>query len=282
MISSILYYAKENDLFSKKSLLFGSSLLFIVLFLAVFGPYFNHFSPDEIHLSLKNIYPNPTFWFGTDDLGRDLFTRTFYGARVSLFIALVAATIDLIFGVLWGVIAAFSTKRVDNTMMRFCDILSSIPDLLFVILLVVAIGPGLVTIITAIALNGWINMARITRAKVLQIKETDFIKASICFGGSFKHILFTHILLNGKAPIISTMTLTMPMAIFTEAFLSFLGLGVQPPQASLGSMVNEGLNALLYYPWRTFFPSLMICIIMLGFNLLGNGLRMAFDPRVKK
>jgi len=270
----------KSAVLKNKSFWIGAFILFVVFFLAIFGPLLNDFSVEQINLPDKNNPPNSKFWFGTDELGRDLFTRTCQGARISIFIASIAAIIDLFIGILWGAISAYYGGLVDNIMMRICDILNSVPYLLMVILLIVAIGPGLFTIILALSFTGWINMARITRSKALEIKMKDYVRASYCFGGSTKHIVFSHILPNSIVPIIATMTLTIPSAIFSEAFLSFLGLGIQAPQASLGSMANDGLNALRYYPWRTLFPSLLICITMLGYHLLGNGLRESFDPRL--
>lgn len=261
--------------------LIGSLLLFFIFLFAIFGPYMNPFLPDEIHLSDKNTFPNSIYWFGTDELGRDLFTRCFMGVRISLYIAIVAGIIDLFIGVLWGALSAFSKRSIDNIMMRICDILSSIPYLLMVIMFIVVIGPGLLSIVIALSCVGWINMARITRAKVLEIKNLDYIKASIALGASNQYIIKKHLIPNAIGPIIATMMLTIPNAIFIEAFLSFLGLGIQAPYASLGSMANEGLNAMRYFTWRLFIPSFLICIIMLAFNLIGNSLRESLDPRIQ-
>lgn len=166
--------------------------------------------------------------------------------------------------------------------MRCADILYSIPYLLVVILLMVVIGPGIMTIILALTITGWINMARIVRAQVLQVKAQDFVTAAVALGATRKRILFYHLIPNSLGPILVTLTLTVPAAIFAEAFLSFLGLGVQAPIASLGTMANDGLAALRYYPWRLFFPATIITLTMLGFNLLGDGLRDALDPRLNR
>jgi oligopeptide transport system permease protein len=270
----------KRSILTNKTFITGFLILTVIFLTAILGPYINGFSVEQINLSHKNSPPNTLFWFGTDELGRDLFTRTCQGARISLSIATIAAIIDLVMGVLWGAISAYYGGAVDHMMMRTCDVLNSIPHLLMVILLIVVIGPGLITIIIALSFTGWINMARITRSKALEIKMTEYVRASYCFGGSTKHIIFHHILPNSIVPIIAAMTLSIPTAIFSEAFLSFLGLGIQAPQASLGSMANDGLNALRYYPWRTFFPSLLICVTMLGFHLAGNGLRESLDPRL--
>lgn len=257
-------------------------LLGALAFMAVVGPFVSPYSYTEIHLELKNSAPSWTYWFGSDELGRDLFTRVWWGARISLFIGISAATIDVAFGVIWGSVAAYAGGKVDECMMRICDILHSIPYLLFVLLLTVIRGSGIWTILIAMTLTGWIGMARIIRGQILQLKENDYVAAARVVGASPFRIIFRHLLPNALGPIIAMLTLTIPTAIFTEAFLSFLGLGIQAPAASWGVMVNDGLSAMRYYPWRLFFPAIMITLTMLCFNLLGNGLRDAFDPRLRR
>jgi len=257
-------------------------LLLTLFFLAIVAPFVSSYTYYETHLPLKNTSPNLTFWFGTDELGRDLFTRCWWGARISFFVGISASLIDLVVGVLYGAIAAFAGGRIQEWMMRFADILYAIPYLLVVILLMVVIGSGVTTIIIALTITGWINMARIVRSQVLQVKSQDFVTAAIALGASNTRILLKHLIPNSLGPILVTLTLTVPSAIFAEAFLSFLGLGVQAPIASLGTMANDGLSALRYYPWRLFFPATLICITMLSFNILGDGLRDALDPRLNR
>ncbi len=256
------------------------ALIFLVFF-AIVGPFLTPYTYYETHLHLKNQAPSTQFWFGTDELGRDLFTRVWWGARISLLVGISASLIDLIFGVLFGSLAASIGGKVDEIMMRIADILYSIPYLLVVILLMVVIGSGITTIILALTLTGWISMARIVRGQILQLKQLDFIKAAQAMGASRFRILSRHLIPNALGSIIVTVTLTIPTAIFAEAFLSFLGLGVQAPIASWGTMANDGLPALRYYPWRLFFPAGFISLTMLSFNLLGDGLRDAFDPRLR-
>ncbi len=262
--------------------MFGLITLTILLILAIFAPLFSHHTYYETQLHLKNEPPSATFWFGTDELGRDLFTRCWWGARISLFVGITASLIDLVIGVMFGAFAGFAGSKTEEWMMRFADILYAIPYLLVVILLMVVIGPGIFTIIIALTLTGWINMARIVRSQILQLKQLDYVKAAIALGASRKRILLCHLIPNAMGPIIVTITLTIPSAIFAEAFLSFLGLGVQAPIASWGTMANDGLSALRYYPWRLFFPATFISLTMLSFNLLGDGLRDAFDPRLRR
>lgn len=266
---------------NNKIAMIGLGILAFLLLLAIIVPFFTPYTYYETHLHLKNLSPCKKFWFGTDELGRDLFTRVWWGARISLFVGIVASLIDLIIGVFYGSIAASFGGKIEEFMMRIADILYSIPYLLVVILLMVVIGSGITTIIIALTITGWISMARIVRGQILQIKELDFIKAAHSLGASRLRILWKHLVPNAIGPIIVTVTLTVPTAIFAEAFLSFLGLGVQAPIASWGTMANDGLSALRYYPWRLFFPAGFISLTMFCFNLLGDGLRDAFDPRLR-
>ena len=280
----VVSYWKESwrHLKKNKFAMFGLISLFILLFMAMIGPFLSRYSYYETQLALKNEAPNAHFWFGTDELGRDLFTRCWWGARISLFVGITASLIDLIIGVLYGAAAGMMGGKIDEWMMRIADILYAIPYLLVVILLMVIIGPGIMTIIIALAMTGWINMARIVRSQILQIKEQDYVRAAFSLGSSRRRILLRHLIPNAIGPIVVTLTLTIPSAIFAEAFLSFLGLGVQAPIASWGTMANDGLPALRYYPWRLFFPAALVSLTMLSFNSLGDGLRDALDPRMRK
>jgi oligopeptide transport system permease protein len=260
----------------------GLAVLIFLMIMAICGPWLTPYTYYETQLHLKNQPPSSQFWFGTDELGRDLFTRVWWGARISLFVGITASLVDLIIGVLYGSLSASMGGKKDELMMRCADILYSIPYLLVVILLMVVIGSGISTIIIALTLTGWIGMARIVRGQILQLKQLDFVKAAYALGASRSRILLRHLIPNAFGPIIVTVTLTIPTAIFAEAFLSFLGLGVQAPIASWGTMASDGLSALRYYPWRLFFPAGFISLTMLSFNLLGDGLRDALDPRLRR
>jgi len=251
-------------------------LVALALFVSLSG-FFSPFRYDEIHLIAKNHPPSLRFWFGTDDLGRDVLIRTSYGAYISLCIALATVIIDLILGFLIGSLAALSGKKTGECLMRFLDIFYSIPTLLIAILLSVILGSGFFSIVLAINLISWITMARIVRGQLLLLKEMDFVMASRSLGASSSRILFTHLLPNTWGPIMLTLTMTIPSAIFSEAFLSFLGLGIQAPMASWGTMAHEGLAAFQYYPWRLFFPAAFISITMLAFYLIGEGLKKSFN-----
>jgi oligopeptide transport system permease protein len=265
-----------------KVALAGFFVLILFIVFAIIGPWMNSYTYYDTHLSVKNSPPSKNFWFGTDELGRDLFTRIWWGARISLFVGMSASLIDLVIGVLYGAAAAMLGGKTEEYMMRIADILYSIPYLLVVILLMVVIGSGISTILIALTFTGWIGMARIIRGQILQLSQMDFIKAAKVLGAGKIRILFAHLIPNCMGSILVTVTLTIPSAIFAEAFLSFLGLGVQAPIASWGTMANEGLSGLSYYPWRLFFPAGFICVTMLCFNLVGDGLRDAFDPRIHK
>jgi oligopeptide transport system permease protein len=250
--------------------------------MAIIGPYLNEYAYYDTHLELKNLAPCKQFWFGTDELGRDIFTRTWYGARISLTVGMAAALIDIVIGTIYGAIAALSSKFLDELMMRLSDIIATIPHLLLVILLIVFMKPGILTILIALTLIHWINMARIVRAQILSLKKMPFVQAAKMIGASKFRIIFTHLFPNCMGSIITTMTISIPVSIFTEAFLSFLGLGIQAPISSWGVMVNDGLYALRYYPFRLFFPALGICLTMLAFNLVADGLQDAFDPKAEQ
>ncbi|MEK4230133.1 ABC transporter permease [Solibacillus sp. FSL H8-0538] len=288
---------EENDKLSKKSVSFwkevilrfsqnklaiiGVILLVIITLMATFVPMLSQYSYKE-QLGIYNAAPSAAHWFGTDDLGRDMFVRVWAGARISLFIGITAAVIDLIIGVLWGSISGLAGERVDNIMMRFADVLTAVPYLLVVIILVVVMEPGLVPMIIALCITGWVNMARIVRGEVLSIKNQEYVLAARTLGANTSHLIIRHLIPNALGAILVTMTLTIPLAIFTEAFLSYLGLGVPAPRASWGTMAAEGNKALVAYPWRLFFPAVFISLTIFAFNAVGDGLRDALDPKLRK
>ncbi|WP_036668901.1 ABC transporter permease [Paenibacillus sp. HW567] len=257
-------------------------ILGLIVLASLIGPLFSKFNYYSNDLLSTNKPPSSDHWFGTDDLGRDIFVRTWYGARISLIVGLAAAAIDLFIGVIYGGIMGFFGGRVDNIMNKISEVLYSIPYLLVVILLLVVLEPSLGTIILALTITGWITMSWIVRGEIMQLKNREFVLASRSMGAGSGRLLFRHLLPNAVGPIIVTITLSVPNAIFAEAFLSFLGLGVQAPVASLGSMINDSLTGWLYYPWRFLFPAILISLTMLSFNIFGDGLRDALDPKLKK
>lgn len=257
----------------------GLGLIVAIVTMALIGPEISGYSYYGTHLELANTPPGALYWFGSDDLGRDLFTRVWCGARISLLVAFAAAAIDLVIGVLWGGIAGFIGGKTDEALMRLADVLYAIPYLLVVILLTVAMGGGLLTLIVAMTITGWIAMARQMRGQVMLLKKREFVLAAKALGASGPRILLRHIIPNALGPIIVTLTFTIPAAIFTEAFLSFLGLGVQAPIASWGTLASEGLPALRYYPWRLLIPAAFISLTLFAFYTVGDRLGDATDPK---
>ena len=261
----------------------GLVFLAFLIIMAIIGPSLSPNSIEEQSIMNQNMPPSSEYWFGTDDLGRDVFARTWYGARVSLFVGIMAAMIDFFIGVIYGGIAGYKGGRTDHLMMRVIEVLYGLPYLLLVILLAVVMGPGLFTIIIALSVTGWIGMARIVRGQVLQIKNYEFVLASKTFGTKTRRIIRRNLLPNAMGPIIVQLTLTIPSAIFAEAFLSFLGLGIQAPHASWGGMLNDALGVILSgYWWRLFFPALFISLTMFAFNVVGDGLQDALDPKLRR
>lgn len=259
----------------------GIIILVIVILMAIFAPMFSQYKSSD-QLGVYNAPPSAQFWFGTDDLGRDIFVRIWEGARISLFIGIAAAIIDLIIGVIWGSISGLSGGRVDNIMMRIADVLTAVPYLLVVIVLLVVMQPGLFPMIVALSITGWITMARIVRGEVLSIKNQEYVLAARTLGASTSHLIIKHLVPNALGAILVTMTLTIPSAIFTESFLSYLGLGVPAPTASWGTMASEGNKAIANAPWRLIFPAVFISLTIFAFNAVGDGLRDALDPKLRK
>ncbi|MGD2170041.1 MAG: ABC transporter permease [Chlamydiota bacterium] len=264
---------KRSIFYKNKYLKIGLGIFFIIFILSIFAPWLSSYSYKEIHLDQRNLPPCKEFIFGTDDLGRDIFTRVFWGARISFAVAFLSAFFDLLIGVAYGSIAAYSKRYVDEILMRFCDLLNAIPSLLIVILFVVLIGPGFLAIVTAISFTGWVMMARIIRAEVFKLKEANFVLASKTMGASFFTIFFQHIIPNVRFVAIATLMYSIPSAIFTEATLSFLGLGIQAPMASWGVMISDSISALRFYPWRLLFPSIILTLTTFSLNMIGEGLK---------
>lgn len=279
-----LSYWKDAWRRLRKNKLAMAGLIFLILLTlcAIFGPILSPHSVIGTDLPNQNKAPSAEHWFGTDEMGRDVFTRTWYGARISLFVGVMAALIDFFIGIIYGGISGYKGGRTDTIMMRIIEILYGLPHLLVVILLMVVMGPSLTTIILALTITGWVGMARIVRGQVLQIKNYEFVTASKSFGAKTPRIIRKNLLPNTMGPIIVQMTLTVPSAIFAEAFLSFLGLGIQAPFASWGVMANDALPVILSgYWWRLFFPAFFISMTMFAFNVLGDGMQDALDPKLR-
>jgi oligopeptide transport system permease protein len=255
-------------------------LLFAVAF--VLGPLLSQYSPYAQDLARRYSEPSASFWFGTDEFGRDMWSRVWEGTRVSLYIGFLAAFLDMFVGVTFGAVSGFLGGRVDDGMQRVIEILNGIPYLVVAILAMMVFDPGIITISIAIGITGWTYMARIVRGRMMQLKNQEFALASRSLGASGSRLVHKHLLPNSLGPIIVNLMFTIPSAIFAEAFLSFIGLGIQVPDASLGSLISDGAGEMRFHPYLLFFPSVVFCLLMVCFNLLGDGLRDAFDPRMRK
>lgn len=277
-----------NRLKKDKFAMISLVVIVIIVAAAILVPMLSKYDYAANDLSATYLKPSAEHFFGTDNLGRDLFVRNFYGARYSLIIAVLAAVINLVIGVIYGGIAGFFGGMIDNILMRIVDILYSIPLTIYVILFMAILskpgssGSGLTTIVLGLSITYWIGMARIVRGDVLQLKQQEFVLAAKSLGASNTRILIRHLIPNCIGSIMVTLTLLIPEAVFTEAFLSFIGLGIAAPKASLGTLANEAMIGIYTYPYQLVFPSMMICLIILAFNLFGDGLSQALDPKNKR
>lgn len=249
---------------------------------AIFAPLIAPFSYAETNLVLGAVPPDAVHWLGTDDLGRDLFTRTLYGARVSLAIGVLAVFVSVVIGITYGAISGFVGGRTDYIMQRLLEILYAMPFMLFVIILMVMAGRNIYVMFIALGAIQWLPMARIVRGQVIALKRMEYVDAARAIGVGNLKIIFRHMVPNVMGPVIIFTTLTIPSVILEEAFLSFLGLGVQEPMSSWGTLINDGVAAMDVYPWMLIFPCTTLIITLLAFNFLGDGLRDALDPKVSK
>lgn len=257
-------------------------ILATIFLMCIIGP---HLTPYEYNIgdvSNKNQLPSKEHWFGTDKLGRDVFTRVWIGGRVSIIVGLIGAFIDVCVGLLYGGIAGYFGGKVDNIMMRILEILVSVPYLVLVVLVSMIFGKGIRSLIIAMTLTGWCYMARLVRGQILQIKSQDYILAAKALGTSPFKIITKHLIPNTLGVIIVAITFDIPSFIFGEAFLSYIGLGVQSPMTSWGALASDAQQNMAFYPYQLFFPALMISLTMLSFQLLGDGLRDALDPKLRQ
>ena len=224
---------------------------------------------------------NMTHWLGTDQLGRDVLARQLYGARISLTVAFVATLVNFFIGVFYGGLAGYLGGKADTIMMRIVEVISTIPLTLYVILIMVVFNSGFLSVVLAIGSVYWVDMARIVRGQILTLKQQDYVAAARTMGASTSRILVRHLLPNSVGPILVTLTMLIPSAIFIESFMSFIGLGVTPPEASWGTLTSEAVETLRAYPYQLFFPAAAISLTMFAFNFLGDGLRDALDPRLR-
>ncbi|HCS64634.1 MAG TPA: peptide ABC transporter permease [Cellvibrio sp.] len=259
--------------------------LFVLLFMitiALLTPWLAPYSYEEQNLDLGASAPSSEHWLGTDTLGRDQLTRIMYGSRISLMVGFIATAVALTIGVLWGAVAGFLGGRVDAVMMRIVDALYALPFTIFIILLTVIFGSSMLLLFLAIGAVEWLTMARIVRGQVLTIKRQEFVEAAVSMGLSPWRIITRHLIPNVLGPVIVYTTLTIPSVILLESFLSFLGLGIQPPASSWGSLISGGVETMEEYPWLLIFPGLALTITLFSLNFLGDGLRDALDPRASR
>lgn len=254
-------------------------LLIGLVLLCFLGPMISPYDQSEQNLELKATDPSTAHWLGTDPLGRDMLTRILFGGRVSLEVGLLATGVAAIIGVFYGMISGLAGGRIDAAMMRIVDILFAFPFINFVILLMVIVGREFWLIFVAIGAVEWLTMARVVRGQVLALKNLEFIIAARACGAGFWHIVWKHLLPNVMGPVIIYASLTVPGVMLLEAALSFLGLGIQPPDASWGVLIQEGARSMESYPWLLLYPGIFFSTTLLALNLLGDGLRDAFDPK---
>lgn len=260
----------------------GMFILCALVLLSILTPWIAPYGYEEQDLALGVSAPSVKHWFGTDELGRDLFTRVLYGGRISLMVGFAATGVSLFVGVLYGAIAGYLGGRADAMMMRFVDILYSLPFVIFVIILTVFFGRNIVLLFMAIGAVEWLTMARIVRGQVMSLRQKEFIEATTVMGLPRHRVLLWHLIPNALGPIVVYSTLTVPRVMLLEAFLSYLGLGVQPPMSSWGLLINEGVQFMETRPWLLIFPSIALSLTLFSLNFLGDGLRDALDVRASK
>lgn len=264
----------------KSMFLLGGGIVCFVSVVAFFAPLIAPYEPSALHLDHILEPPSSQFFLGTDSLGRDVFSRLLYGGRVSLWVGFVAVGISIVIGTVLGLIAGYFGGKLDECIMRSVDIMLCFPSFFLILAVIAFLEPNLINIMVVIGFTSWMGVARLVRAETLSIKERDFIAAAQLSGSSSFSILFRHIFPNAMAPVLVSATLGVAGAILIESSLSFLGLGVQPPDASWGNMLMDGKNVLEIAPWLSLFPGIAILITVLGYNLLGESLRDIFDPRL--
>ena len=267
----------RKRLFKNKGAMFGLTMIVIIVLMPILSS-LGVMDGSDVYKD-KNIEEN--YWFGTDYLGRDIWTRVWTGARVSLYIALIAALFDLVIGVTYGGISAYYGGKVDIIMQRIIEIITGIPSLVILTLFIMVLEPGILSMSLAMAVSGWTGMARVVRSHVLRLKNQEFVLASKTLGSSDFKLILKHLIPNIIGQIVVMIMFTLPSAIFYEAFLSFIGLGLQPPQASLGVLINDGFKSFQTHPYTMFIPALVICLLIFSLNLLADGLRDAVDPKMR-
>ena len=259
--------------------MFGLFVLAILVTLSILAPWITPYSYAEQNLELGPSPPSAAHWLGSDLFGRDLLTRMLYGSRISLAVGFIATTVALLIGVTWGALAGYLGGRTDALMMRAVDVLYALPFTIFIILLMVVFGNNIILLFLAIGAVEWLTMARIVRGQVLHVKQQDFVEAAVSLGLTRSQIITRHVIPNVMGPVIVYATLTVPNVILLESFLSFLGLGVQPPQSSWGLLISYGVETMEEYPWLLIYPAALLSLTLFSLNFLGDGLRDALGDR---
>ena len=283
MRPSISYWKDAIRRLKKNKVAMASLFLLIfIILMCIFAPYVYPHKYSEQNIAITNQGPTAEHIFGLDDLGRDIFARIWVGGRVSLTIGLVGALVSLVVGVLYGGISAYFGGLVDDIMMRILEILVGIPYMVVVIIVSVFLDKGMTSLMIALCITSWTGLARLVRGQILQLKESEYIMAANVLGTPTFKVITRHLVPNTLSIIIINTTFTIPGFIFSEAFLSFLGMGIQPPLTSWGAMASLGQQQMAYYPHELIFPAVAISVTMLALNLLGDGLRDAFDPKLRQ
>lgn len=280
---SLTYWSDVWRRFRSNGLsILGLILLVLVVATIFVGPLISEHDYQYINTDVKDLKPNSEYWFGTDDMGRDLFTRVCYGGRISLLIGLCCTLVKFIIGSLLGALAGLKGGVIDNIIMRLAEFIGNLPYLIIVLILSVVLGRSIFALVLAMSITSWVGTTRMVRGQILQIREQDYVEAAAALGSSTGRIIMKHLLPNTLGIIMVEITMSVPGFIFGEAFLSYIGLGVQAPKTSWGALASAGQEQLMFYPHQLFFPCLMIVITMLAFHLIGDGLSDALDPKLRK
>lgn len=280
---SLTYWADVWRRFrSNKMAILGLILLILVVCLLFAGPMLSGKDYQFIDTAVKNQGPSSEYWFGTDDMGRDLFTRVCVGGRVSIYIGLACTCVMFVVGSLVGALAGLKGGWVDDLIMRFCELIGNLPYLIIVVILSMVMGRSMFSLVFAMSLTSWVGTTRMVRGQILQIKEMDYVQAAKALGADTKRIILKHLLPNTLGIIMVDVTMSVPGFIFSESFLSYIGLGIRPPETSWGALASAGQQQLMFYPHQLFFPCLLIVITILSFHLIGDGLSDALDPKLRQ
>lgn len=266
---------------ANKLALLGLMILILIVVTLYVGPLLSGKDYQYINGSIKNTKPNTTYWFGTDDMGRDLFTRVCVGGRISIIIGLCCTLVMFVIGSLLGALAGLKGGLIDDIIMRLCEFVGNLPYLIIVVILSIVLGQSMFSLVFAMSLTAWVGTTRMVRGQILQIKEQDYVQAATALGAGTGRIMLKHLIPNALGIIMVDITMSVPGFIFSEAFLSYIGLGVQAPKTSWGALASAGQQSMMFYPYQLFFPCVMIVLTILAFHLIGDGLTDALDPKLR-